>query len=120
MPTITEILDAIAPQIPADSRRDLFIELSEQELDRTLWGKAYNQAVANLTAHKLTLNPAGGSSGLAQTGIKSKKAGDEQIVYQDQRSESPNSLFSTTYGLEFMRLQKRMISSFDWSGRNNI
>lgn len=117
MSTIQDILDAIAPQIPDDARRDLFIELASAELDQRTWGKLYSQGVANLVAHQITLQPAGGSSGLASGAIQKKKAGDEEIQYQQVRIDNINSLYSTTYGQEFLRLQKRAVPGFDWSNR---
>lgn len=113
--TIEEILDAIAPQIPDDARRATFVTLAKQEVSVTAWGDLYEQAVANLVAHKITLSPVASGGGAALGAFKKKKSGEEELEWHNSAASSADGLSSTSYGQEYLRLRDLAIPSFTHS-----
>lgn len=108
MATIKEILDAIASQFPDDSKRDVFIELAEGRSSLCFYGDKYNNAVALLTAHMMTLaDPNGLRAGGVAGPITGKKEGSLSVSFGGQSSNSKDSdLAQTSYGLQLEALRK--------------
>lgn len=108
-----DTLKLIAAELTADYTDDQlnqFIALAVAQLDPCIWGNLYTQAIANLTAHLISLykvraaSAAGGASGPVTMEI----AGRVTIQYAAPKDWETNSLALTPWGMEVQRLGKRL------------
>lgn len=91
-----------------DSRINTFISYAENYINSSVFGTKADFARLLYTAHLLTIS-ARGSSG-ASGPLTSEKVGDLQRSYASPGSVT-DSLESTSYGLEFLRLRKTLLIS---------
>jgi len=120
-----DVLKAIAPEFASetDDTLDLFIGLAAQTLDASVWPSAiYQQAVAYLAAHKLTIRDRGQQQS-AQTGgggaagpVESVSTGDLSVGYGSASGFSgggagTTALGQTHYGQQFLELSEKVTTT---------
>jgi hypothetical protein len=103
--TVDSTLLLIAPELSAVpvERREAMAELAAKSVG-SVFGDDRELATAYLTAHMLTSGFGGGYSGA----VKSTKEGDLAITFSDG-GKSNSAYTSTSYGLEFVRLQRQNV-----------
>jgi len=103
MATVNQILDAIAPELKDYNEDDKAVALSvaSSRLSEKHFKNVYNQAVALMAAHLLTIAKRNGASGQ----VTSYKEGDLSIGYGGL-SQANKRLDSTGYGSELLTLIK--------------
>lgn len=124
---VIAILKAIAPEYKEMGEDDLriWVELSEPYISESKYGKLYYQALAYLTAHKLSLNAPvekkeeGGSistSVKSTMNVASFSEGSTSISFNNPSTSSSGGSSSadaeyllTSYGLQFMDIKKQCI-----------
>ena len=124
---VIAILKAIAPEYKEMGEDDLriWVELSEPYISESKYGKLYYQALAYLTAHKLSLNAPvekkeeGGSistSVKSTMNVASFSEGSTSISFNNPSTSSSGGSSSadaeylqTVYGLQFMDIKKQCI-----------
>lgn len=111
------ILEAVAPQYVGDSRATTFLSLAGNRISAEFFGERYDEAVAWLTAHMLTMadreaaERAAGGAGASSGAIQSKSAGDLSIGFGGamgsvgRMNPEDAALTSTSYGLEYLRIR---------------
>jgi len=120
MPTIEEILDVIAPSIPDDATRAIFVSLAKNEVSERTFGDLYNQAVAYLTAHNIILSQGASTTSLGSGSIKRKKAGQEEIEYHaPSAGAAAVGLSLTPFGQKYIDL-KRIVSGLRHSNADAL
>jgi hypothetical protein len=99
MLTVKQILDVLAPEFKnyPEPDKDSVITIATLRLSASHFGEVFNQAVALLTAHLLTIAQRNGNAG-PQTSVRE---GDLAIGYG---SSGMSRLDVTSYGTELMRL----------------
>lgn len=98
-----------------DSRIQFFIDDAVLEVGAGPWGTLYEKGVLLLAAHFLTLDQiAQGNKtppGSLDGNVTSRSVGDVSVSFGLSSTESGNTseeyLKKTTYGVQFLRLQKR-------------
>ena len=114
---IAAILRTIAPEFKDKTDDDLriWIELAEPYLSEGKYGKLYPQAIAYLTAHKMSLNvpaSAGTQGEKIDTSVKntmnvaSFTEGSTSISFNNSADAE---YLLTAYGLQFLAIKKRCI-----------
>lgn len=90
--------------IEAGTYFDAVIASACRQVSKKIWGALYNDGILSLTAHMLEL---GGAHRVGKSGsVQTEKVGDLMRTYST--SPSSSSLMSTSYGAEFIRLQKSL------------
>lgn len=104
--TVDATLLLIAPEFEAldSSIREGMATLAAQSVG-TVFGASQELATAYLTAHMLTVRGRSGITGA----VKSMKEGDLSLTYAE--GGNTGRYGSTSYGIEFMRLQKENVFS---------
>lgn len=119
MTALTDLVDFIAPNYATDtSRRDAAITMATRYLGATsaLWGAVYNDAIANLAAHLLTVyDPNGpfssGGGGSVSGSVTGMSTGDWSVSFGGGGGAGAGGamgdegLERTSYGLEYLRLR---------------
>lgn len=78
------------------------------EVNPNVWKLKTDEGVKLMTAHLLTIGARGGTSGT----VISEKVGDLERKYSDNSvTAGTGSLSSTTYGLEFERVTRTLVTS---------
>lgn len=131
---VISILNVIAPEYKDMPEEDLraWVELSEPYASEKRFGKFYHQALAYLTAHKLSLNvpvKKEGEEGRISTSVKdtmnvaSFTEGGTSISFNNPSTSSGGSSSSadaeymlTSYGLQYLDICKRCIVPIVISG----
>lgn len=103
MPTPSEIIDAIAPELAANASKQTHIDLAEASTSLTAYKNQRDYAVALLAAHTMTLTTRGGASG-AVTSLK-----EGQLSVGFAANTSGRALQDTSYGSELLRLRRSLI-----------
>lgn len=103
MPTVSAILDAIAPELADAPGKAIHIELAEQRVG-TVFAERRNHAVALLAAHTLTMSERAGSSGMA-TSIKEGQLAEGYTA----TAGAGTRLDATSYGAEYQQLKRESI-----------
>ncbi len=124
---VTSILKVIAPEYKDMGEDDLrvWVELSEPYVSESRYGKLYYQALAYLTAHKLSLNvpvekkeeESSISTSVKNTmNVASFSEGSTSISFNNPSTSSGGSSSSadaeyllTSYGLQFLDIKKQCI-----------
>jgi hypothetical protein len=124
---IAAILRTIAPEFKDKTDDDLriWIELAEPYLSEGKYGKLYPQAIAYLTAHKMSLNvpaSAGTQGEKIDTSVKntmnvaSFTEGSTSISFNNSAvsggaasGDADAEYLLTAYGLQFLAIKKRCI-----------
>lgn len=124
---IAAILRTIAPEFKDKTDDDLriWIELAEPYLSESKYGKLYPQAIAYLTAHKMSLNaPAQAGSADEKIDISVKNTmnvasfteGSTSISFNNSAvsggtasGDADAEYLLTAYGLQFLAIKKRCI-----------
>lgn len=124
---IAAILRTIAPEFKDKTDDDLsiWIELAEPYLSEEKYGKLYPQAIAYLTAHKMSLNtPAQAGSAEEKIDISVKNTmnvasfteGSTSISFNNSAvsggaasGDADAEYHMTAYGLQFLAIKKRCI-----------
>ena len=110
MQTIEDVFDAIAPQYATEdpARIATFTALAKEQIALNVFGGMYNQAVAYLTAHLMTLADrqlaGGGSSWGAGGPVNSASTGGVSVSYgwDIAWGKWDADLISTPYGVWFL------------------
>lgn len=107
MPTPTELLTALAPELDAvdASVKTVHIDLAEQQTG-TVFKDARNHAVALLAAHTLTMANRNGASGAATSLKEGQLSAGFAAV-----GNTTDELAATSYGAELLRLRRSYIMS---------
>lgn len=103
MPTVSAILDAIAPELADAPEKATHIELAEQRVG-TVFAERRNHAVALLAAHTLTMSERAGSSGMT-TSIKEGQLSEGFSSV----SGGQTRLDATSYGAEYQQLKRESV-----------
>lgn len=123
---VASIIKTVAPEFKDKTEEDLriWIELSEPYVNEKKFGKLYYQAVAYLTAHKMSLNSQTEASQEEKIDISVKNTMNVASFTEGSTSISFNSSAAsgaaasgsaeaeyllTTYGLQFLDIRKRCI-----------
>lgn len=124
---IASIIRTIAPEFKEESDDDLrnWIELSEPYLSESKYGKLYPQAIAYLTAHKMSLNIAAESESVGEKidisvkntmNVASFTEGSTSISFNNSAvgggassGDADAEYLLTAYGLQFLAIKKRCI-----------
>ena len=101
MATVTQLLDALAPQFADSTDKDTFISLASGQVNTCNYGDQSNYAIALMTAHIMTLSARVDGGG----GVSSKKEGDLSIGFGSVAGVS-GSLSTTPYGILLDGLNK--------------
>ena len=103
------LLDAIAPGFAGEpsATKQVFIDLAAQRLSATAWGTLYQQGVVYLAAHLMTVRDNAGN-GLAGA-VTSVKTGGLSVGSSGAMSD--HELATTSFGQEFLSLQRRIATS---------
>lgn len=104
--TVVEIMEAIAPELAADSRRDVFITLAASRLTASKFGNLYAQAVAYLAAHLMACAPP--TTAEATTGaVVAESTGGMSVTYAAPTAPTGTATdyTSTKYGVEFLNIR---------------
>jgi hypothetical protein len=102
---ILDILHDIAPQFTDDAKNNRFILYAEPQVSEDFFGDLYDLAVANLTAHMLTISTRSGSvSGF----INNMREGDRSKGYSTPNAKDVDFM-TTSYGVEFVRLRNMCV-----------
>lgn len=114
--TAADVID-IAPEFASGdvARIARFIARAKLSVNESVFGRAYELAVAYLTAHMLAVSTdstaGGGSTSQITT---SEKVGDLARTYADTSSSvasDDSALARTKYGQEFLRLRRQCVIS---------
>lgn len=118
MTALTDLVDFIAPNFATDTtRRDTAITMATRYLGATSakWGAVYNDAIANLAAHLLTIYDPNGpfAAGAGSVGagpVTSIRTGDWAVSYAGPATMGSGAtgdavLMMTPYGQEYVRLR---------------
>lgn len=110
------ILDSIAPQFVGRADKAVFISMATEQSNSSYFGTMYSYAVAYLAAHLMTLSSTArnGSAGAES----SKSEGQLSVSYATISSD--NSLNSTWYGQEYMRLRRSRSSAIGITGGRDV
>lgn len=122
---IAAIVRNVAPEFKDKTDDDLkfWIELAEPYISENQYGKLYPQAMAYLTAHKISLNaPAESKEGEVSVSVKSTMnvasytEGSTSISFNNSAVSSGGTTSGvdteyllTAYGLQFLAIRKRCI-----------
>lgn len=93
-----------------DDELNEFITIAVEQLDVCVWGTLYTQAVANLTAHLISIYTvrANAASGGASGPITMEIAGRVTLQYAAPKDWENDALKLTPWGMELQRLAKRL------------
>lgn len=109
--TALEIFRIIAPEFDVmdDAQVEKALIVGSMFIDEETYGKAYNVALALMTAHILSLSGGvnGGYSSSTQK-VSSMKEGDLSLTYKDVSDGDLSWLAKSTYGQLLELLQKRL------------
>ncbi|TQE99494.1 MAG: DUF4054 domain-containing protein [Spiribacter salinus] len=103
MPTPSEIIDAIAPELASNASKQTHIDLAEASTSLTAYKEQRDYAVALLAAHTMTLASRSGNAGA----VTSLKEGQLSIGFA--AGTSSRTLDHTSYGAELLRLRRSCI-----------
>lgn len=92
----------------ADARVQLFLDDAALTVDATAWGARYDLGLCYLAAHLLTIAARGGAG--AAGALTQVKVGDLSRNYA-QTTGISGPYATTSYGVEFLRLQKTILRS---------
>jgi len=108
MPTVSEILSAIAPELDdVDAGvRQVHVDLAEMQTGKA-FRDARNHAVALLAAHTMTVSSREGQSG----GVSNISEGSLSIGFGRVNPMGTDQLETTSYGAELIRLRRSYIMS---------
>lgn len=109
-----ELLKTIAPELASepDERLDTFLTLAAQRVGPKAFGRVYQQAVAYLAAHLLTVSNRARDTGMAAAGpVASVGTGGLSVSFGAVVAMGDESLSTTSYGLEFIELRESRPSS---------
>jgi len=103
MITISQIIDAIAPELSDfdAGQRQIIIDIASMRLSEKHFKQVYNQAVALMAAHLMTISKRNGNSG----SVTSVKEGDLSIGYGNSFQDGKR-LDATSYGSELLTLMR--------------
>ena len=131
---VASIIKTVAPEYKDKSIDDLriWIELAEPYISESKFGRLYYQALAYLTAHKMSLNPAepeqNTESGISVSvkdmmNVASYTEGSTSISFNNSASSAGGTssvadaeYLLTTYGLQFLAIRKQCIVPITISG----
>lgn len=129
------IIKMIAPEYKDKSEEELrsWIELAEPYISEKKFGKLYYQALAYLTAHKMSLNVAEAGNEV-ESGISVKDAmnvasyteGSTSISFNNSAVSAGSAASAdaeyllTAYGLQFLAIRKQCIVSIGISGMQRM
>jgi hypothetical protein len=112
-----EIIAVICPELSGSPSLPVYLEMAAEVTSRGFFGNVYNQAAANLAAHKFTVDGSGSSStvntikelgGGAQ--IASMSEGGLSVSFaQSGGTAGDSDLNSTRYGREYLRLKRSRV-----------
>lgn len=135
---VTAILKVIAPEYKKMPEEDLraWVELAEPYVSESRYGKLYYQALAYLTAHKMSLNaPVEEKEEESSISLSVKKTMNVASFSEGSTSVSFSSPASgavssgavaeaeyqlTAYGLQFLAIQKQCIVPIVISGMKRV
>ena len=109
MMTASQIMSIRAPQFDASPYKGDYITMARKRVAQAWFGANYEQAVAMMAAHMMTVDSDAGQSGSSGAFVTSKREGDLAITYASPNSGggAGSALGSTNYGREFLELQKQ-------------
>lgn len=131
---VASIIKTVAPEYKDKSIDDLkvWIELAEPYISESKFGRFYYQALAYLTAHKMSLNPAEAEqkteSGISisvkdMMNVASYTEGSTSISFNNSAASAGGTSSAadaeyllTTYGLQFLAIRKQCIVPITISG----
>lgn len=101
---ILDVLSDIAPELDSqpEDKRERFITRAENQTSEDIFNLDYDLAVANLAAHMMTISLRVGNGGM----IESLREGDLAITYGNPLPNANETLETTAYGLEYIRLRE--------------
>lgn len=114
MATVTQILDAIAPEFTGIDKT-VQIDIAKTQTNISFFGTKYIYAVALRVAHNMTVsaNSAGGGAGA----VTSKREGDLAVSYSTSgSSNSGSNLNDTGYGRQLLDLIQGIQPFYDVTG----
>lgn len=132
---IASVIKTVAPEYKDMPEEDLkvWIELSEPYVSERQFGKLYIQAMAYLTAHKMSLNaPAASQEEVGNVSIKgtmnvaSYTEGSTSISFNNPAASSGSSsgadaeYLLTAYGVQFNAIRKQCIVPIAISGMKGM
>lgn len=111
------LLRAIAPEFSevSDELIRIWIELTEQLMNKEAFGAQYPQALAYLTAHRMKIAGLGAEGAFGniadRAGVVSYTEGATSVSFGNNTgvTGAEASLSLTTYGLEYLRLRQTII-----------
>lgn len=94
----------------------VFISLAEPLISKKRFGKLYQQALANMTAHKMKMSGLGKNIGIGTIGdtigLSSVSEGETSVSFSNNQAgnTTTDSEFGlTVYGMQYIQLRKRCI-----------
>lgn len=125
MGTSTATLRTLYPEFAdtsayPDATVTIFIDAAASELDVEVWGELFARGALALAAHMMALakrssGAAASTESLPGGAVTSMRTGDEAISFgavgAATASPSEVSLRTTAYGLEYLRLEAKVIGS---------
>lgn len=118
--TYVDVID-IAPEIPASTageqaRITRFISRAACRVSSDVFGDCYNDALAYMTAHMMTVSGATGVAGMGAAAgpVASEKVGDVETRYAVQSGQNAGptrseDLGATAYGRAFLQLRSECV-----------
>ena len=111
------LLRTIAPEFSevSDELIRIWIELTEQLMNKEAFGAQYPQALAYLTAHRMKIAGLGAEGAFGniadRAGVVSYTEGATSVFFGNNTgvTGAEASLSLTTYGLEYLRLRQTII-----------
>lgn len=111
------LLRTIAPEFSevSDELIRIWIELTEQLMNKEAFGAQYPQALAYLTAHRMKIAGLGAEGAFGniadRAGVVSYTEGATSVSFGNNTgvTGAEASLSLTTYGLEYLRLRQTII-----------
>ena len=105
--SVSSILSDIAPQFDGDAARDDFISLARNRVNYEYFCNNAEVAHAYMTAHMMTIRDLSQKTGgISTSGLTQLKEGDLSISMKGGSSADESELATTSYGKEFIDLQK--------------
>jgi hypothetical protein len=118
--SVSSDLSVIAPQFDSVANRNEFIAFAELQVNISWFNIKSDLATAYLAAHLISVNPSTGSGGAADGIIVSKREGDLAVSYANMGSMADEDLSRTTYGKQFLSLQKQGNVFMGVTGGNDV
>lgn len=107
MMTAEQIIKTICPELSDSPSLSQYIQIAEESLSRSFFGKLYNQAIAYKACHLFTLtkpSELNEITSIAGGSVNHLQEGGITIGFNNSNSE--NELSSTKYGRMLLQLMK--------------